>query len=78
MTTSMPSDPERPSPLDDFVLTPEDIEAMRRSADAARTMSSAEYLRFLERSSAHVAPSRKTSEGWAPFDLRDLAKSTEE
>jgi len=67
----MPSSPERPSPLDDFVLTPEDIEAMRRSAEAARTMSDAEYLRFLERSSAHVTPSRKTSEGWTPFSLSD-------
>ena len=62
-----------PVALDAIALTPADIVAMRRSAAESSTLSTEEYLRFLERASAHVEPSRRTSEGWLPFDLRDIA-----
>ena len=67
----MKSNPDPSAPLGEIVLTHADSEAMRRSAADARTLSSDEYLHFLDEASRHTDPSRSTSAGWAPFDLRD-------
>jgi hypothetical protein len=62
-----------PRPLDEIALTLADIGAMRQSAEDAHSLSGDEYLRFLESASAGVEPSRRTSAGWSPFDLRDAS-----
>ena len=49
---------------------------MRRSAESSRQLSGAAYVRVLEDASANVKPSRRTSAGWSPFDLRDGGDSS--
>jgi len=66
----MKSNPEHPAHLGEIALTPADTEAMRHSREEAARLSSDEYFRFLERASAHIEPSRRTSAGWSPFDLQ--------
>jgi hypothetical protein len=69
----MTSNRDPRTPLGEIALTPADSEAMRHSAEEAAGLSGDEYLRFLERASAHVEPSRRTSAGWLPFKLPDTA-----
>jgi hypothetical protein len=67
----MKSNPDAPAPLDEIILTPEDRDAMRRSAEEATGMTTEEYLRFLDSASAGAEPSRATSAGWVPFALHE-------
>jgi hypothetical protein len=67
----MTSNGRKAPPLPDLVFTREDVEAMRRSAEASRKMSPSLYLEFLTRESRHIPPRRTTSEGWEPFSLPD-------
>lgn len=48
-----------------------DVEAMARSRRASMKMSLEDYLRFITEASRDVVPSRRTSEGFAPFRLFD-------
>jgi hypothetical protein len=65
----MTSNGRKPPPLPDLVFTQEDVEAMRRSAEASRRMPASLYLEFLTVESQNVPPRRDTSEGWEPFTL---------
>lgn len=71
----MKSNPDFAPPLGEFAFTPADLEAMKHSADQTSRISGKEYLAFLARASAHLAPSRRTSAGWEPFDLRNSGHS---
>jgi len=71
----MKSNPDGHEPFVDLALTSADVDAMRRSAFSSIALTTDEYLRFLDSATANVAPSRKTSEGWVPFDLRDAVLS---
>jgi hypothetical protein len=71
----MTSNPDEHEPLGDLALISADVDAMRRSASSSIALTTDEYLRFLDTASANVAPSRKTSEGWVPFDLQNTALS---
>jgi len=67
----MKSSRDPAKPLEEIALTIADTRAMRRSAKDASVLSTAEYLGFLTRASARVEPSRRTSAGWAAFNLPD-------